>query len=90
MNKRKYHISSSSKESRDMIVQKIKEKEGEKRVVTMAIFKKTMHSSEMGCTSKKNKHNNIINASKAQLSFLIKTVYDLLQTPANTSKWFNR
>ena len=34
------------------------------------------------------KQNEIIKTSGARISFLIKSVYDLLPTPANRNKWF--
>ena len=34
------------------------------------------------------KENEIIKTSGARISFLIKSVYDLLPTPANKNKWF--
>ena len=90
MQKRKYYSSSSSKVKRDMIVQSIREKEEEKRVVTMAGFSKQGAHLKWDVPQRRLKHNNIINTSDVQLSFLIKAVYDLLPTPANKSKWFNR
>ena len=90
MQKRKYYSSSSNKEKRDMIVQTIREKEEEKRVVTMAGFSKQGAHLKWEVPQRRLKHNNIINGSEAQLSFLIKAVYDLLPTPANKSKWFKR
>ena len=36
------------------------------------------------------KHNDIIRSSEDRLKFLVKSVYDVLPTPANKNKWFKK
>ena len=37
---------------------------------------------------KQIKHNDIIRSSEERLRFLVKSVYDMLPTPANKNRWF--
>ena len=39
---------------------------------------------------KRVRHQDLISTTDAQLSFLIKAVYDLLPTPANKSRWYKK
>ena len=89
MRKRQYYSTSSKKERRDMIVKTVREKEEESRVVKMTNFPSQGANLRWEVPQRQIKHNDIIRASDDQLKFLIKSVYDLLPTPANKNRWFN-
>ena len=89
MRKRQYYSSSSTKQKRDMIVKTVREKEEECRVVKMTNFPNQGANLRWEVPQRQVKHNDIIKASDERLKFLIKSVYDLLPTPANKNRWFN-
>ena len=72
-----------------MIVKTVREKEEESRVVKMTNFPSQGANLRWEVPQRQIKHNDIIRASDDQLKFLIKSVYDLLPTPANKNRWFN-
>ena len=88
MRKRQYYSSSSSKEKRDMIVHEVREKEEESRIVKMTGFPNQGANLRWEVPQRQLKHNDIIRATDDRIRFLIKSVYDVLPTPANKNKWF--
>ena len=90
LHKRKYYSACSQKDQRDLVIEKLKEKEEEKRIVTMAGFSNQGAQLRWEVPQRRLKHKDLISMPDAQLSFLIKAVYDLLPTPANKSRWYKR
>ena len=88
MRKRQYYTTSSKKERRDMIVKAVREKEEESRIVKMTNFPSQGANLRWEVPQRQIKHSNIIRASDDQLKFLIKSVYDILPTPANKNRWY--
>ena len=88
MKKRQYYSTSSSKEKRDMIVKTVREKEEESRMVRMTNFPSQGANLRWEVPQRQLKHSDIIRSSEERLKFLVKSVYDILPTPANKSKWF--
>ena len=89
MRKRSYYSTSSKKERRDMVVETVREKEEEQRVVNMTSLSKQGANLRWEVPQRYLKQEDLIKMPEARLSFLIKAVYDLLPTPANKDKWFN-
>ena len=81
---------SKRSERLSIIVEKLREKEEEKRVVAMAGFSNQGAQLRWEVPQRRVRHNDLIKTSDAQLSFLIKAVYDLLPTPANKNRWYKR
>ena len=86
LHKRKYYSTCSQKDQRDLVVEKLREKEEEKRVVAMAGFSNQGAQLRWEVPQRRVRHNDLIKTSDAQLSFLIKAVYDLLPIPANNNR----
>ena len=88
MEHRQYYSKSTDKEKRKLIVTKVREKEEEARVARIAGLSKQSASLSWQVLERKITHKDILNSSDLSLRFLIKSVYDLLPTPANKNKWF--
>ena len=88
MRGRQYYSKSTKKGKRDLVVQEIRNKEEEIRKANMTSFSKQGAQLRWEVPQKYLKQNEIIKTSGARISFLIKSVYDLLPTPANKNKWF--
>ena len=88
MKRRQYYSSSSSKEKRDMIVSSVRDKEEEDRIVKMTSFHNQGANLRWEVPQRQLKHNDMIKSSEERLRFLVKSVYDVLPTPANKNKWF--
>ena len=88
MEHRQYYTKSTDKEKRKLIVAKVREKEEEVRVARIAGLSKQSASLSWRVLERKITHKDILNSSDLSLRFLIKSVYDLLPTPANKNKWF--
>ena len=88
MRRRKYFSTSSCKDKRDMIVKSVREREEERRFVKMTGFACQGANLRWEVPQRRLNHNDIIRSSDEKLKFLIKSVYDVLPTPANKSKWF--
>ena len=89
LNPRQYYSSSSKEERRGMVVSTIREIEEEKRRIRMAGLAKQGASTRWEVPERKLSHREVISTSETSLKFLIKSVYDLLPTPANKNMWFN-
>ena len=90
MRKRQYYSTSSKKVRRDMVVQTVRDKEEEKRMINMTGLSKQGTNLKWEVPQRHLTQATIINTPEASFSFLVKAVYDLLPTPANKSKWFNK
>ena len=88
MRKRQYYSTASKKTRRDMIVKTVREKEEESRIVKMTDFPSQGANLRWTVPQRQIKHNDIIRASDDQLRFLVKSVYDILPTPANKNRWY--
>ena len=88
MRKRHYHSSSSKREKRDMIVKSVRDKEEEARVVKMTGFSNQGANLRWEVPQRQLKHHDIVKTSDDRLKFLIKSVYDVLPTPANKNRWY--
>ena len=85
----KFYSKSSSKERRDMIVNSVREKEEEQRIINMTMLSKQGAHTKWEVPQRRIKQTDLTGMSEERLKFLIKSVYDLLPTPANKNKWFN-
>ena len=86
---RQYYGRSTDKEKRSLIVAKIREKEEEERHVRISTLTKQGASMKWEVPAKKISHKEIISTTDTRLRFLMKSVYDLLPTPANKNQWFS-
>ena len=89
MRKAEFYSKSSSKSKRDMIIKVVREKEEEERIVKMTTLSKQGSHLKWEAPQRRLKQSDLITMPDERLKFLIKSVYDLLPTPANKSKWFN-
>ena len=83
-----YYHKSNEKEQRDMIIKEIRNKEEERRNVKIVGQGKQGAMTRWQVPEYRLSHRDIINTSETRIKFLTKSVYDLLPTPANKSKWF--
>ena len=90
MKRRQYFSTSNRKIQRDMVVQSVREKEEEQRVINITGLSQQGTNLRWDVPQRHMSHNKMINTTEASLSFLIKLVYDLLPTPANKNKWFGK
>ncbi len=79
----------SSKSKRDLIVKTLRVKEEEKRVVNMTMLSKQGSHLKWEVPQRRISKEDLTSVAEEKLRFLIKSVYDLLPTPANKNKWFN-
>ena len=73
-----------------MIVKTVREKEEESRIVKMTNFPNQGANLRWEVPQRQLKHSDIIKASDDQIKFLVKSVYDLLPTPANKNRWYKQ
>ena len=85
----KLYSKCSSKDKRDLIIKTLREKEEEKRVVHMATLSKQGAHLKWEVPQRRISKTDLTTTSDEKIKFLIKSVYDLLPTPANKNKWFN-
>ena len=88
MRGRQYYSKSSKKGKRDLVMQEIRNKEEEARKANMTGFSNQGAQLRWEVPQRYLKQNEMIKTSGARISYLIKSVYDLLPTPANKNKWF--
>ena len=88
MRKEKLYSKCSTKEQRTMIVSTVREKEEERRVVEMTQQSKQGLNLRWEVPHRQIKSNELLKMSDDNFKFLIKSVHDLLPTPANKNKWF--
>ena len=69
-------------------MQQVREKEEETRRFKVALLSKQGASSKWEVPERKLSHREILCTSEVSLQFLIKSVYDLLPTPANKNIWY--
>ena len=83
MRRRQYYSTSSKIERRDMVVDTIREREEEQRLVKMASLVSQGVNLKWEVPQRYLKDKDVMKMPEASLSFFIKAVYDLLPTPAN-------
>ena len=88
MHPKRYYSSSGKRERRDMVVAAVRETEEERRIVKMTGLAKQGAHTRWEVPEKKLSHRDIISRSETSFKFLVKSVYDLLPTPANKNTWF--
>ena len=88
MRKTKWYSTSSTKDKRNLIVNAVREKEEERRKVKMTQLSIQGQNLRWEVPQRHIKPNHLIRNSEESLKFLIKSVYDLLPTPANKNRWF--
>ena len=88
MRRRQYYSTSSKIERRDMVVDTIREREEEQRLVKMTSLVSQGVNLKWEVPQRYLKDKDVMKMPEASLSFLIKAVYNLLPTPANRNKWF--
>ena len=88
LNKRQYYCKSNKKDRRRMVTEEIRKKEEETRQVRMVGLAKQGASSRWEVPERSVSHNDMLKTPDATLKFLVKSVYDLLPTPANKNTWF--
>ena len=86
--KRQYYSSSNKKAKRDMVVKEVREKEEHRRRIHIVSLSNQGASTRWEVPEKRLSHEDIIRTPESRLRFLIKSVYDLLPTPANKNRWF--
>ena len=86
---RQYYGKSTGKEKRSLIVEKVREMEEESRVSRITTLRKQGASMKWEVPARKLSHQDIVFTPETKLQFLMKSVYDLLPTPANKNVWFN-
>ena len=70
------------------MAEEIRKKEEETRQVRMVALAKQGASSRWEVPERSLSHNDLIKTPEAAFKFLVKSVYDLLPTPANKNTWF--
>ena len=88
LNPRKYYSSSSKEERRTMVVESVREAEEDRRKVKITGLAKQGAQTRWEVPEKKLSHREILSKSETSFKFLVKSVYDLLPTPANKKTWF--
>ena len=88
MRKVEFFSKTSPKGKRKMIVKSVREKEEEDRVANIASLTKQGAHLKWEVPQRRLTQNDLINMPEERIKFLIKSVYDLLPTPANKNKWF--
>ena len=84
-----YYSKSSDKERRQMIIKAVREKEEHQRVVNMTMLSQQGAHLKWEVPQRRLNQTDLIGMPEEKLKFLIKSIYDLLPTPANKNKWFN-
>ena len=85
---RQYFGTSTDKQKRGMIVEKVRMKEEERRRCRIAGLSKQAASTRWQVPERRLSHRDLLTTSEMSLRFLIRSVYDLLPTPANKNVWF--
>ena len=85
---RQYYSKASQREKRGLIVQKVRKAEEERRMVKVAGLSKQGQSFSWEVQQKSLSDRELLTFPEARLTFLMKSVYDLLPTPANKNRWF--
>ena len=88
LTKAQYYQTSTIKEQRKMVTGTIREREEEKRNIKMVQLAKQGACTRWEVPVKQLSHKDILESSTTSLKFLVKSVYDLLPTPANKNIWF--
>ena len=88
LTKAQYYQTSTEKEQRKMVTGTIREVEEEKRNIKMVQLAKQGACTRWEVPVKQLSHRDILETSTTSLKFLVKSVYDLLPTPANKNVWF--
>ena len=78
---RKYFDGSSRKERRTMIVEKVREKEEDRRTVKMTGLAKQGGQLRWEVPARKVSSRDLVMMPEERLKFIVKSVYDLLPTP---------
>ncbi|XP_078679452.1 uncharacterized protein LOC144915086 [Branchiostoma floridae x Branchiostoma belcheri] len=85
----KWWSSATEKERREMVVQEVREQEEEKRVAVAAGQAKQGMWTTWESVEQRNISFNVLwQMEPLRISFLWRSTYDLLPTPANLSKWY--
>ena len=87
--KAQYYSKSSDKERRQMIIKAVREKEEHQRVVNMTMLSQQGAHLKWEVPQRRLNQTDLIGMPEEKLKFLIKSIYDLLPTPANKNKWFD-
>ena len=88
LSKRQYYYKSSQKDKRKMVTEEIRKKEDEARYVRMVALAKQGASSRWEVPERSISQIDLLNTPDTAFRFLVKSVYDLLPTPANKNTWF--
>ena len=88
LNQRRYYSKAHHKERRGMICDEVRAEEEDQRRVKATSFSKQGANLQWETNQKKMNHKEIMNMSESRLKFIMKSVHDLLGTPANKNKWF--
>ena len=88
LTKAQYYQSSTKREQRKMVTGTIREMEEEKRNIKMVQLAKQGACTRWEVPAKQLSHREVLETSTTSLKFLVKSVYDLLPTPANKNVWF--
>ena len=89
LNPRKYYSKTTSKqERRNMVVEKVREAEEDRRRVRMAGLSKQGGQTRWEVPERKLSSKDVVNMPEDRFKFLMKAVYDLLPTPQNKKTWF--
>ncbi|KAI8498014.1 hypothetical protein Bbelb_239580 [Branchiostoma belcheri] len=87
---RKWWSSSSNKERREMVVQEVREIEEEKwGAIAAGQAKQGMWTTWEGVEPRNISYSVLWQMEPLRISFLWRSVYDLLPTPANLSRWYD-
>ena len=85
LSKRQYYYKSSQRDKSKMVTEEIKKKE-EARYVRMVALAKQDASSRWEVPERSISQNDLLNTPDTAFRFLVKSVYDLLPTPANVER----
>ena len=88
MRKAEFFSKTSPKGKRKMIVKTIREKVEEDRVATITSLSKQGAHTKWEVPQRRLNQSDLMNMPEERIRFLIKSVYDLLPTPANKNIWF--
>ena len=86
---RKYYGTSSNKEKRSLVTGKVRESEEDRRKVKSVQLAQQGASLNWNTRKKEITHQEVLSMAENRLKFIVKSVYDLLGTPANKNRWFN-
>ena len=88
LSKRQYYCKSNKRDQRTMVTEEIRKIEEEKRQVRMVGLGKQGASTRWEVPERNLSQGDLLKTSDAAFRFLVKSVYDLLPTPANKNTWF--